>query len=137
MKCVKKSLVREKWKIQGALKAREQQCSSERKPAGKRNIPEDRVKWKPGGVAEPSEHPRLTTGLRINEPAELSSVSSSSASCFVHCLLCSPAHHTSFPMDAESFCKSILNPGRERFMDNVLGHFISAATKARFHSPEV
>lgn len=62
MKHVKKSLVREKWRIQGVLKAREQQCSSERKPAGKRNITEGSVKWKPGGVAESSEHLRLTTG---------------------------------------------------------------------------
>lgn len=137
VKCVNRSLVREKLRIQRVLKAREQQCSSERKPAGKRNITEGSVKGKPGEVAEPSEHPRLTTGLRINEPAELSSVSSSNASCFMHCLLCSPAHHPSSPIDAESFCKSILNPGREHFVGNVLGHSASEATKAKFHSPEV
>lgn len=65
----------------------------------------------------------INNRLRINEAAELSSVSSSRASCFVHCLLCSPAHHTSPPIDAESICKSILNPEGEHFMGSVLGHW--------------
>lgn len=78
----------------------------------------------------------INNRLRINEAAELSSVSSSSASHLMHCLLCSPAHHTSSPIDAESFCKSILNPRREHLMDNELGHSVTEATKAKFHSPE-
>lgn len=54
--------VRENWRIQEVLKAREQQCYRKRKPVGKRNITEGSVKWKPGGVAKSSEHLRLTTG---------------------------------------------------------------------------
>lgn len=62
-----------------------------------------------------------------------------SAAAAVPCAPCiaSCAHHTSSPIDAESICKSTLNPGREHFMGNMLGHSVIRAVKAKFHSPEV
>lgn len=61
---------------------------------------------------------------------------------YVDCLLCSPPHHTSSPIDAESFCKSALKlcvcvREREHFMGNMLGRSYSEATEAKFHSPEI
>lgn len=77
----------------------------------------------------------INNRLRINEPAELSSVSSSSsASCIASVLSCSP-HLISHR------CRIILQiyiKSRERALHgHVLGHSVIEATKAKFHSPEV